>query len=432
MGFSPVPAWQAMEASNFSSLQAAIEILLMAGDLAVSGHCFTQETRKEVHKISEGNETLKGDKDNKESKEEGGALRGVEGRIPEEVKEEEVRVENRDDFFTENLTGIENREDFFTENLTGNSLGERKLNEDVEEEGMGRKNAEREEGKETERNVSLEMSTKGLKSIPGLRKKGGSVLNSLETTSFSKENSPFEEKKSKEEKKRRGQYLQKESDFLGREKKRRMESNGEKGERKEISNSGEDRGDSRKLPSIVKQEPESFSPSCLPKEGKNNSFLFEWKVGDCETKEKKNFEKFSEGRKTEDPDWLKAAKVKMQKHFGFSNLKPFQIEALLGWAEGRDTFVLAATGSVTVSHHRKSDSCHLSSHLSHEGPMSRSRQKRNFCRLFGIWTTGFRGRREGDGGILRYRLCLSGVSSEAFGCTPESGEKSRNRTICGG
>lgn len=44
-------------------------------------------------------------------------------------------------------------------------------------------------------------------------------------------------------------------------------------------------------------------------------------------------------------EWEKAAIRAMQNFHGFKELKGFQHEALEAWAENRDCFVLAATGS---------------------------------------------------------------------------------------
>lgn len=44
-------------------------------------------------------------------------------------------------------------------------------------------------------------------------------------------------------------------------------------------------------------------------------------------------------------EWEKAALTALRKYFGYQELKAFQREALEAWAENRDSFVLAATGS---------------------------------------------------------------------------------------
>lgn len=44
-------------------------------------------------------------------------------------------------------------------------------------------------------------------------------------------------------------------------------------------------------------------------------------------------------------EWEKAAITALRKYFGYQELKGFQREALEAWAENRDSFVLAATGS---------------------------------------------------------------------------------------
>lgn len=44
-------------------------------------------------------------------------------------------------------------------------------------------------------------------------------------------------------------------------------------------------------------------------------------------------------------EWEKAAITALQKYFGHQQLKSFQREAVEAWAENRDCFVLAATGS---------------------------------------------------------------------------------------
>jgi len=43
--------------------------------------------------------------------------------------------------------------------------------------------------------------------------------------------------------------------------------------------------------------------------------------------------------------WEKGALTVLRKYFGYQELKGFQREALEAWAENRDSFVLAATGS---------------------------------------------------------------------------------------
>jgi hypothetical protein len=44
-------------------------------------------------------------------------------------------------------------------------------------------------------------------------------------------------------------------------------------------------------------------------------------------------------------EWEKRALSALQKHFAYKKLKAFQRDALEAWAENRDCFVLAATGS---------------------------------------------------------------------------------------
>lgn len=48
-------------------------------------------------------------------------------------------------------------------------------------------------------------------------------------------------------------------------------------------------------------------------------------------------------------EWEKAARTALRKYFGYQELKAFQREALEAWAENRDSFVLAATGSGNAS-----------------------------------------------------------------------------------
>lgn len=58
--------------------------------------------------------------------------------------------------------------------------------------------------------------------------------------------------------------------------------------------------------------------------------------------------KLNGGTTPELVEWEKAALTVLRKYFGYQELKGFQREALEAWAENRDSFVLAATGSGNV------------------------------------------------------------------------------------